>query len=70
MKNETIGAKIQRLRGKRSLRDVAAAAGLSHNCLFKIEHDQSSPTVATVLKLATALGIKPQFFLKNLSNKS
>lgn len=40
-----------------SLEDVATRAGITKSYLSKLERGLSSPTIATVLKLATALGI-------------
>jgi len=47
-----------------TLRDLADASGLSINTISLIERGKSSPTVATLYKLATALGVPVGFFVE------
>jgi transcriptional regulator with XRE-family HTH domain len=41
-----------------TLRDLAALSGLSANTISLIEHGRTSPTIVTLHRLATALGVK------------
>ncbi|MGD8320091.1 MAG: XRE family transcriptional regulator [Gemmatimonadota bacterium] len=54
-----VGARLRTLRRRRgwSLRDLARASGLSVNAISRIERNESSPTVASLQRLATALDI-------------
>ncbi len=54
-----IGAKLRELRGRvhLSLAELARAASLSSGMLSKIEHGQSSPSLATLQALASALNV-------------
>jgi transcriptional regulator with XRE-family HTH domain len=55
----TVGLKIRAMRRQQGLsqRALAASCGLSFNAISKIERGESSPTVATLHRLAGALGI-------------
>ena len=52
--------KLRRLRERKelSIRDLAKAAGLHWTTVWKIEAGRRAPTVATLKKLARALGVK------------
>ena len=54
-----VGKRLKTLRAERALtlRDLAQASDLSLNTISLIERGQISPTVATLHKLATALGV-------------
>jgi transcriptional regulator with XRE-family HTH domain len=54
-----VGARIRALREAEglSLRALAGQCGLSINAISRIERGESSPTVASLHKLATALGL-------------
>ena len=59
MISKKIGLKIKFERQKRgfSQEDLAFEAGLSRNSVWKIETNQVSPTIATLEKIANALGM-------------
>lgn len=54
-----IGANIRSLREKRGLKQIelAAIAGISNTFLSDIENERVNPSIKTLSKLATALGI-------------
>jgi transcriptional regulator with XRE-family HTH domain len=55
-----LGARIRTLRGERGLsaRALAESAGVSSGFLSQVEHGRVMPSVATLIKLATALGTR------------
>ena len=61
-----LGEKIRELRLKRAdtLRQVAAASGLSIPLLSQIENNAVSPPVATLLRIAKALEVNIGFFFR------
>ena len=54
-----VGSRIRKLREQRrlSLRALSAKSGLSVNAISRIERGESSPTVASLLRLSGALGV-------------
>ena len=54
-----VGGRIREIRGERqlSLRALAERCGLSVNAISRIERGGSSPTVSSLLRLATSLGV-------------
>jgi transcriptional regulator with XRE-family HTH domain len=54
-----LGERIRRMRSSKglSLKDLAAQAGLSRAFLGQIERNQASPSVASVSRVANALGV-------------
>jgi len=60
-----IGRKLKELRKelRLSLRQLSEKAGVSPSTIQKIENNQISPTLATILKITKALGKDLQFFL-------
>ena len=56
-----VGAEIRRLRDAAGLstRELAAAAGMSQPFLSQIERGASAPSMASVYRLARALGVRP-----------
>lgn len=52
-----VGARIRALRGKRSLEDIAEAAGVSGGTLGAIERGETDPRLGTLLRLLPALGL-------------
>ncbi len=64
-----VGERLRAVRNERGLtmRDLADASGLSVNTIGLIERGQTSPTVATLHKLATALGVPLGFWLEETS---
>jgi len=55
----TLGAHVRELRRERgwAQQELAARAGLSRNFVAQIERGESTPTVATVQRLASSLGV-------------
>lgn len=62
--SSSLGTKLRNLRRERELsqRDLAQRAGLSPNAISLIERDAISPSVATLQRLAGALGVKMGYF--------
>ncbi|MCW8130450.1 MAG: cupin domain-containing protein [Planctomycetota bacterium] len=56
--------KAQRLDRAMTLRDVAKATGLTEGLLSKIENHRVSPPIATLSKIAAALGVKIGWFFR------
>jgi transcriptional regulator with XRE-family HTH domain len=67
-----IGTKVKALRQQRglSLRALAELCGLSANTISLIERGVSSPSVATLHQLATALGISIGAFFEETDSQS
>ncbi len=61
-----IGPKLRALRKRRglSLRTLAGLCGLSVNTISLVERGKTSPSVATLHRLATALGVSMTFFFE------
>jgi transcriptional regulator with XRE-family HTH domain len=59
VKEPDVGKVIRSLRDKQrlSMRDLADLSGLSVNAISKIERGENSPTVSSLHKLASALGV-------------
>jgi transcriptional regulator with XRE-family HTH domain len=62
----SLGDKLRKLRSERNIsqRDLARLAGLSPNSISLIERDETSPSVATLQSLATALNIRMSYFFE------
>ena len=62
----SVGEKLRQLRSERNIsqRDLAKLAGLSPNSISLIERDETSPSVATLQSLATALHIRMSYFFE------
>lgn len=60
-----VGRNLKKLRGELglSLRQLSEKAAVSPSAIQKIENNQISPTLGTILKIANALGKDIQFFL-------
>lgn len=56
-----VGASLRRLRARMGLRveDLARRAGFTKGFISKIETGKSSPPIATLMRLAEALGVEP-----------
>lgn len=65
-KTFSVGEKLRQLRSERNIsqRDLARIAGLSPNSISLIERDETSPSVATLQSLATALNIRMSYFFE------
>jgi len=61
-----IGPRLRKLRKRRglSLRALAGLCGLSANTISLVERGKTSPSVATLHRLATALGVSMTFFFE------
>ena len=61
-----IGPRLRALRKRRglSLRALAELCGLSVNTISLVERGKTSPSVATLHRLATALGVSMTFFFE------
>lgn len=62
----SLGEKLRQLRSERNIsqRELAQLAGLSPNSISLIERDETSPSVATLQSLATALNIRMSYFFE------
>ena len=62
----SLGDKLRHLRGERNIsqRDLARLAGLSPNSISLIERDETSPSVATLQSLASALNVRMSYFFE------
>lgn len=69
--SELVSRRLKTLRGRRglTLRDLAEASDLSVNTISLIERGKSSPTIATLHKLATALGVSVADFVEDESDR-
>jgi len=66
VKELQIGQKVRRLRQEKrmTLQDLAAATGLSKPLLSQVENEQVIPPLATLLRIAKALGVGLHFFFQ------
>ncbi|NWF54036.1 MAG: helix-turn-helix transcriptional regulator [Syntrophaceae bacterium] len=71
VKRLKIGEKIRELRLKRrnTLRQVAGKTGLSIPLLSQVENNAVSPPVATLLRIAKALGVSIGYFFREEESK-
>jgi transcriptional regulator with XRE-family HTH domain len=53
----SIGSNVRRLRGDRSQESLAFAADISVSTLSRLERDLHTPELATLQRLAAALGV-------------
>jgi transcriptional regulator with XRE-family HTH domain len=62
-----IGPKIRslRLNQKRTLQEIADVCGFTRGLLSKIENGKTTPPIATLTKIANALGVKVAAFLED-----
>lgn len=65
-KTFSLGDKLRQLRSERNIsqRDLARMADLSPNSISLIERDETSPSVATLQSLATALNVRMSYFFE------
>jgi transcriptional regulator with XRE-family HTH domain len=70
--NPSIGSRLRVLRQERELsqRALAEQAGVSPNAISLIERDEISPSVATLQRLAAALGVKMSYFFDDATVSS
>lgn len=64
-RGETLGTKVRRLREKMGLtqKELADQIGISHSLIGQIETDRIQPSLATLSRLAEALGVSTCYFL-------
>ena len=64
----TIAKRVHELRTKKklSLRQLANRTGLSPSLIYQIEHAQTTPSIATISRLAAALNSEIEFFFKGI----
>ena len=62
----SLGAKIRKLRRRRSLtlQEVSNICGLSKSLLSQIENEATAPPIATLVRIAKALGVTIGYFFK------
>lgn len=62
----SLGAKIRKLRQRRSLtlQEVSNICGLSKSLLSQIENEATAPPIATLVRIAKALGVTIGYFFK------
>ena len=67
-----LGEALQRLRNERglSLRTLAAKAGFSPSFLSQVENSQASPSIASLERLTSALGVSMAEFFRDLASDS
>lgn len=60
--NQAFGANLKRLRTAKKLsrEALAAQASIESKQVYRIEVGESSPTIATVITIAVALGLHPK----------
>ncbi|MEH7442070.1 helix-turn-helix transcriptional regulator [Bacillus sp. JJ1122] len=63
-----IGEPLRKLRKQKlqSQEDLADYSKLNRKYISNLERNSQSPTLETIIKLATALGIKPSEFIKEI----
>jgi transcriptional regulator with XRE-family HTH domain len=61
-----IGERLKRARAAAgfSMQALASRVGVSANMIKKYEHDASMPSSAVLLKLASSLGVRSEFFFR------
>ncbi len=61
-----VGERLMRARKAAgfSMRDLAAAAGVSANMIKKYEHGDSMPSSGVLVKMAKALGVRTEYFFR------
>jgi len=68
MKNESakLGLNLKRIRTKKAISqgDIARALGVSRGFISTIENGKTNPTLATIAKLAKAIGVSIDELLK------
>ena len=66
-----IGPKIREIRLKKGLRlkDVARETGLSVSLISKVENNNTSPSLSTLIKLSNFLGMDAGYILGESENK-
>ncbi len=63
-----IGARIRKLRGKRSIKEFAKLCNISPKTVSNIENDKIDPRLDTIFKIAEGLNITPAEILAILKS--
>ncbi|MFS0722543.1 helix-turn-helix domain-containing protein [Paenibacillus sp. 1P07SE] len=68
----SIGSRIRLIRKeqKRTQEEIADSCGFTKSLLSKIENDQSTPPVSTLVKIATALGVRVSDLIEEESKQT
>jgi DNA-binding NtrC family response regulator len=63
-----IAKRVHVLRTKKrlSLRQLASRTGLSPSLIYQVEHAQTTPSIATISRIAAALNSEMEFFFKGI----
>jgi transcriptional regulator with XRE-family HTH domain len=69
---ETLGETIRQLRDRRSMsvRTLAAEAGFSASFISQVENGQASPSITSLEKIASCLGVTLGEFFNNLARRA
>lgn len=59
MRSGNLGEELRRLRGQRSLRDIAGALGMSHTTYQRLEENDAAPTMAELVQICGYYRITP-----------
>ena len=64
--SEQLGKNMKRIRAKKNMSqgDIARALEVDRGYISNIENGKKNPTLATIQKLANALGVSPDELLK------
>jgi len=64
--SEQLGKNMKRIRAKKKMSqgDIARALGVDRGYISNIENGKKNPTIATIQKLANALGVSADKLLK------
>jgi transcriptional regulator with XRE-family HTH domain len=70
--SQGIGQRLRKLRTERKLTiaELAAKAGVSSGIISQIEREASSPSISTLVKIRTALGVNLWQFFEDAQNPS
>ncbi|HDS01428.1 MAG TPA: response regulator, partial [candidate division Zixibacteria bacterium] len=63
-----IAQRVHDLRAERklSLRQLANRTGLSPSLIYQVEHGQTTPSIATISRIASALNSEMEYFFKGI----
>ena len=66
-----LGSAVQRLRKAREMSwgELSEVSGVAKSIISQIERNETNPTIATVLKLADALGVSPEQLLAQAAER-
>lgn len=69
MSENAFGQYLTELRIAKSIsqRKLAELAGVKNSTISRIEANQVSPNLSTIIKLSKALGVEPQILISNIN---